>query len=429
MRNRIYLDYASTTPIDPKVLEEMLPYLKDDFGNPSSIHRFGQRAQMACDKARERVSCFLNCSSSEIVFTGSATEANNLAIFGIVKAAQKRGVERPHIITTQIEHHAVLEPCRQLEKEGVEVTYLPVGKEGIVKVCDVEKAIKENTVLVSIMYANNEIGTVQPIAEIANVIRNFRNPKSEIPISKPRLRRGSSIISGQIQNSKFKIPIFHTDAVQAVNYLNCDVQKLAVDLLTLSGHKIYGPKGVGALYIRQGTLIEPLIYGGGQEERLRSGTENVTAIVGLAAAIAEIKNQKGTNSFWKRAKIKNLRKLRNKLIEGILKSIPGAKLNGSLKYRLPNNANFTIPGAEGESMVIALDQEGVACATGSACSSRSLEPSHVLLSLGLSSEQAHSSLRLTLGRYTTEKEIDYLLEVLPKIVKRLRKISGYKIRL
>jgi cysteine desulfurase len=402
---KIYLDYAATTPIDPKVLRVMLPYLKNEFGNPSSIHSVGQKAQEAIDKAREQVSRFLNCSPSEIVFTGSATEANNLAIFGVVKAAKKQEI-KPHIITSQIEHHAVLEPCHQLEKEGVEVTYLPVTKEGLVRVSDITKAIKSNTVLISIMYANNEIGTIQPIAEIANVIRNFRNPKSEIRNPK------------QIPNHKSQFPIFHTDAVQAINYLDCDVKKLGVDLLTLSGHKIYGPKGVGALYVKEKTPIEPLIYGGGQEEGMRSGTENVAGIVGLGAAIAEIKNQK--------SKIKNIEKLRDKLIDGILKNIPGAKLNGSKIHRLPNNVNVSIPGAEGESMVIALDQQGIAVSTGSACSSRSLEPSHVLLALGLNSEQAHCSLRLTLGRYTTEKEIDYVLRILPVVVNRLRKISGFK---
>lgn len=389
----IYFDYAATTPIDSRVLKEMSFYLREGYGNSSSIYWLGQQAQEACDKARQKVGDFLNCSPSEIIFTGSATEANNLAIFGTVRAWQKKG-KKPHLITTQIEHHAVLEPCKILEKEGIEVSYLPVDKEGLVKVSDIEKAIKQNTILVSIIYANNEIGTIQPIAEIGKFIKksNIQYPKSKI--------------------------YFHTDAVQAVNYLICDVQKLGVDLFTLSGHKIYGPKGVGALYVRKGTEILPIIYGGGQEEGIRSGTENVAGIVGLGAAIKQIKNQK--------LKIKNLKKLRNKLIDGILKNILDVKLNGSLEPRLPNNANFTIRGAEGESMVIALDGEGIAASTGSACSSRSLEPSHVLLALGLNQEEAHCSLRLTLGGYTTEKEIDKVLEVLPKVVGRLRKISGFR---
>ncbi len=382
----IYLDYAATTPIDSKVLKEILPYLKQEYGNPSSIYNYGQKAQEAIDKARGNVGDFLNCSPSEIIFTGSATEANNLAIFGTVRAWQKRG-KKPHIIISQIEHHAVLEPCKTLEKEGVEVSYLPVNKEGLISVSDLKGAIKENTVLVSIMYANNEIGTIQPIAEIGKLLK------------------------------KFKI-LFHTDAVQAVNYLNCDVQKLGVDLFTISGHKIYGPKGIGALYVKKGTEILPIIYGGGQEEGIRSGTENVAGIVGLGAALVEVK--------LRQAEVKDLEKLRNELIDGILKNIPDVKLNGSQEHRLPNNTNFTVRGAEGESMVIALDGEGIAASTGSACSSRSLEPSHVLLALGLSKEEAHCSLRLTLGRYTTEDEINQVLKVLPSIVNRLRQISGIK---
>lgn len=388
----IYLDYAATTPIDPKVLGRVLPYLKKEYGNPSSIYELGQQAQMALDKARGSVGDFLNCSPSEIIFTGSATEANNLAIFGVVRAWQKKG-KRPHIIISQIEHHAVLEPCKILEKEGVEVSYLPVDKEGLISITDLKETIKKNTVLVSIMYANNEIGTIQPITEIGKLL--------------------------QTTHYKLKTKIyFHTDAVQAANYLICDVQKLGVDLLTLSSHKIYGPKGIGALYLKKGTEILPIIYGGGQEEGMRSGTENVAGIVGLGAAIEEIKNTE--------LKIKNLKRLRDKLINGVLKNIPESKLNGSSEHRLSNNANFTVRGAEGESMVIALDGEGIAVSTGSACSSRSLEPSHVLLALGLSQEEAHCSLRLTLGRYTTENEINQVLKVLPKIVNRLRKISGIK---
>ncbi len=391
-QKKIYLDYAATTPLALEVLREMLPYLKKDFGNPSSIHTLGQIAQEGLDKARERVANFLNCSISEIFFTGSATEANNLAIFGLIKSSQKRGV-KPHIITTQIEHHAVLEPCKELKKQGVEITYLEVNKEGLVKISALEKAIKENTVLVSIIYANNEIGTIQPIVEIGKLL--------------------------QITNSKLKTKIyFHTDAVQAVNYLDCDVEKLGVDLLTLSAHKIYGPKGVGALYIKQGSPISPLIYGGGHESGLRSGTENVAGIAGLGKAIEEIEKSKKD--------IKRIEKLRNKLIDNILKNIPKAKLNGSREHRLANNVNVSIPGAEGESMVIALDQKGIAVSTGSACSSRSLKPSHVLLALGLLPKEAHGSLRFSLGKYTQEEDINKVLAVLPKIVQRLRKISPFK---
>ncbi len=385
---KIYLDYAATAPCDPKVIRAMSGYFKKDFGNPSSIHGFGQKARGAIDEARKTLADFLACDSQEIVFTGSATEADNLAIFGIVNAAK---IQKPHIITSQIEHPAVLEPCRELEKRGAEVTYLPVDKDGIVQVQELKKALKSNTVLVSIMYANNEIGTIQPIQEIGAIIKKT-NPKT----------------------------LFHTDAVQALNYLDCDVKKLGVDLLTLSSHKIYGPKGVGALYIKRGTPIEPIIYGGGHERGLRSGTENVAGIVGLGQAIKEIQNPK--------SKIQNIRirQFKDKLIKTILRTIPGARLNGSLVSRLPNNVNISFDGAEGEAMVVSLDQKGVACSTGSACSSGSLEPSHVLLALGLSEETAHGSLRLTLGRGTTAQEIEKVLKILPAIIQKLRKISGYK---
>lgn len=383
---KVYLDYAATTPVDPKVFKAMWPYFKKDFGNPSSVHGFGQRALSAIDEARQKLAGFLGCANNEIVFTGSATEANNLAIQGILKKNKKS-----HIITSQIEHDAVLETCRSLEKQGVEVTYLPVGKDGLISVLALEKAIKPNTILVSIMYANNEIGTVQPIAEIGKILK--------------------------AQEHKI---YFHTDAVQAANYLDCGVEKLGVDLLTLSGHKIYGPKGVGALYIKKGTPIEPLIYGGGQEQGFRSGTENVAAIAGFGQAIEEIQNP--------RSKIQSIkiRQMRDKLIKSILKIIPGSELNGSQISRLPNNVNISFKGVEGEAIVISLDQKGIAVSTGSACSARSLEPSHVLLALGLSHEEAHGSLRITMGRFTTQAEIDRFLKALPPIVERLRKISGYK---
>lgn len=392
---KIYLDYAATTPIDPKVLKAMGPYLRKEFGNPSSIHFFGQKALVAIDGSRQTAADFLGCQPDEIIFTGSATEANNLAIFGLVKKGD-------HIITTNIEHHAVFEPCRALEKGGVEVTYLSVDKDGLVSVSDINKAIKPNTVLVSIMYANNEIGTVQPIQEIGQLL------KSKAPA------QGGSASGGKIY--------FHTDAVQAANYFDCNVENLGVDLLTLSSHKIYGPKGVGLLYVRKGVKITPLIYGGGQEHGLRSGTENVANIVGFGQALGEIKNPK--------SKIQNIRirQFRDKLIKHILKFIPGSRLNGSQVHRLPNNVNVNFEGAEGEAIVISLDQKGIAVSTGSACSSKSLEPSHVLLALGLSHEEAHGSLRITLGKYTTEQDIARFLKVLPQVIERLRKISGYKIK-
>jgi len=385
---KIYLDYAASSPVDPKVLRAMLPYLKKECGNPSSVHGFGQKALLAVDRARESAAKFLNCDSSEVIFTGSATEANNLAVFGLLKA-------KDHIITTQVEHPAVLEPCRVLEKRGVEVSYLPVDRDGLVQVSDIEKAIKKNTALVSVMYANNEIGTIQPIAEIGEFLKT-RN-----------------------QQGKSKI-YFHTDAVQAVNYLDCDVQKLGVDLFTLSSHKIYGPKGAGALYIKKETKVNPLICGGGQEQGLRSGTENVAAIAGLGKALDEVRDSK--------SKIQNIRvrQLRDKIIKIVLKSIPDCRLNGSATSRLPNNVNISFKGLEGEAMVIALDQKGIAVSTGSACSVRNLRASHVLLALGLSASEAHGSLRISLGKYTTQQEVEKLLKVLPLVVERLRKISGHK---
>ena len=384
---KIYLDYAASTPCDPKVVRAMSGFLKKDFGNPSSIHSFGQRASMAVGNARQLVAEFLGCESEEIVFTGSATEASNLAIFGTVKAAK---VQKFQIITSQIEHPSVLESCRALAKQGAEVTFLPVDKDGIVKISELEKALKSNTVLVSIMYANNEIGAIQPIEEIGALIKK-NNPKT----------------------------LFHVDAVQAANFLDCNVKKLGVDLLTLSSHKIYGPKGVGVLYVKRGTPITPLIYGGGHERGLRSGTENVAGIVGFSQAIKEIQNPK--------SKIQNIRirQFKDKLIKTILKIIPASRLNGSLTQRLPNNVNISFEGAEGEAMVIALDQKGIAASTGSACSSGSLEPSHVLLALGLSDEVAHGSLRLSLGKYNTAKDVERVLKVLPVIIQKLRKISGY----
>lgn len=411
----IYLDYAATTPLDPDVLKVMMPYLGEEYGNPSSVHQLGQRALAAIDEAREKLAKFLGCELREVIFTGSATEANNLAIQGIVKnyksqitnyeqsTTAKSQILNPHIITSQIEHDSVLECCRALEKEGVEVTYLSVTKDGFVRIEDVKNALKDNTVLISIMYANNEVGTIQPIAEIANSIHDFRKHKIQIPNHK--------------QDTNI-YPLFHTDAVQAANYLDCDVNKLGVDLLTLSAHKIYGPKGVGALYVRSGTPLEPLIRGGGQEFALRPGTENVTAIAGFGAAIQQITNYKTQNINSK------IQKLRDRLIKEVLKSIPNARLNGSRENRLPNNANFCFPGVSAETLTIALDQEGIAISSGSACSSRAMQPSHTLLAIGLSEDEANSSVRVTLGKYTTEQEITRFFRTLTLILKRLKYINS-----
>ena len=393
-KKRIYLDHAATTPVDPAVLRKMLPYFSQKFGNPMSVHSFGQEAREAIEKARLEVAKFLNCGFEEIIFTSGATESNNLAIRGIVQnyyQKQKNKRTKPHIITTQFEHHCVLNTCKALEENNLaDVTYLPVYKDGVAKVRDIKKAIKQNTILVSIMYVNNEIGTVQPITEIGKFLKSYKLKANKL--------------------------VFHTDAVQAINYFNCDVQKLNVDLLSLSAHKIYGPKGVGALYIRKNTPISQIQSGGEQENNLRAGTHNVSGIVGLGEAVNQIKNQN--------AKIKMMASLRDYLIKKVLKEIPKSYLNGSQKFRSPANANFRFDGVEGESIVLSLDIEGIAASTGSACTSGTLEPSHVLMALGLRHEQAHGSLRLTLGKNTTKKDIDYAIDKLKMIIKKLRKVSG-----
>ncbi len=392
MEKEIYLDYASTTPVDEDVFKEMVPYFTENYGNPSSIYFLGQRSLFAIDKARKIIGGFLNCKPEEIIFTGSATEANNLAILGLIrKIRDERG--KINIITSKIEHDAVLKPISRLEKEGCSVTYLSVDKDGIVKLSELKNVIKDKTALISVMYANNEIGTIQPIKEIGKLIAEVnkkREPKEKI--------------------------FFHTDAVQAINYLDCDVNLLKVDMLSFSGHKIYGPKGIGVLYAKRGTPLEPIILGGGQENGLRSGTENTAGIVGIGKAIELIKERKKDD--------KRISNFRDRIVKKVLNSVEGAKINGTLENRIPNNINFSFKGAEGESIIMALDQKRICASTGSACSSKSLEPSHVLTALGLSREEAHCSLRITLGKDTKEKEIKELLNVLPKIIEKLRKISG-----
>ncbi|MBI2642103.1 MAG: cysteine desulfurase [Candidatus Wildermuthbacteria bacterium] len=360
MSKRIYFDYAASSPLDGEVLKAMLPYLKKEWGNPSSAHSFGQKARAALERAREKVAKFLSCQPLEVVFTSGATEANNLVIQGLLQSQNS-----PHVITSKIEHESVLSPIQELEVKGVvEATYIAPNKEGIIDPADVQKAIKANTILVSIMYANSEIGTIQPIAEIGAMIQKLK-----------------------IENRKSKI-VFHTDAVQAAQFLDCDVQKLGVDLLTLSGHKIYGPKGVGVLYIKERTSLSPLHVGGGQEQGMRSGTENVAGIVGMGEAVEEVQNPK--------ASVRNIkiRQLRDLLIKEVLKKIPGSLLSGSPTLRLPNNAHFRFQGIHGKDLAILLDQKGFAVSTGSACSEKTEEPSHVLLALGLSVEESLSALRV-----------------------------------
>lgn len=372
---RIYLDNAATTPLSPTVLKAMMPYLTTNFGNASSIYQEGQIASAAINNSKKTVAQFLNCEPKEVTFTGSASESNNIVLFGIVNAYFKNNPKvKPHIITSIIEHPAILNTCKELERQEVEVTYIPVNSDGIVDIKFLEKSIKKNTILISIMYANNEIGTIQPIEKISQIIKKYK--KNNI------------------------YPLFHTDAVQATNYLNCDISKLNVDLLTLSGHKIYGPKGIGALYVKEGTPIKPFIFGGGQE-KLRSGTENIAGIVGLGKAVEEIfKNQK---------QVKKISILRDYLLNQILKTIPNSQLNGSKDQRLPHNINFSYPGQiNGKQLVLMLDQKGISVSTGSACHTKSPNPSHVLKAIGLSDDLAFNSLRITLSHNTTQKEMKYV---------------------
>jgi len=416
--NKIYLDHSATTPLDPQVLKKMQPYLTDIFGNASSLHSFGQEALKGVDWAREQLAQLFGCKFKEVVFTSGASESNNLVLRGLVMAfrnAKKDNLNKKfHIITSKIEHPAILETCQALEKEGlVEVSYIGVNKLGLVEVDEVKKAIKENTILVSIMYVNNETGVIQPIREIGKMIEKEnkkRMPKAEL--RKPGLGQGGP-------NDVFNKIYFHTDAVQAVNYCKMQANYLGVDLITISGHKIYGPKGIGALYIKEGTPLKSITFGGHQEYNIRPGTYNVPGIVGLGAAVELINNQSPIIN-------NQIRTLRDKLLEGLKNKIPDIQINGDMENRVPSNANISFLNAEGESMLLMLDLEGIAVSTGSACASGSLEPSHVLRAMGISPEICHASLRFTLGKGTTEKEIDKVIEVLPKIVERLRKMSPIK---
>jgi cysteine desulfurase len=375
-----YFDNAATTPVDKEAVRTMLPYFSEKFGNASTLYALGQEARVAVNKARQQVAKLINADEDEIIFTSGGTESDNMALKGILHANK----DKKHIITSKIEHHAILDTCEWLEKNGFEVTRLPVDKYGMVNPEAVKNAIRKDTALVSIMHANNEIGTIEPIAEIGKICRQAG-------------------------------VLFHTDAVQTFGKLPIDVKKMDIDLLSASSHKVYGPKGVGLLYIRKGVKIEPLIHGGGQERKLRSGTENVAGIVGFGKA-AEIAGKKMKSDAAKETK------LRDKLIKELLK-IPKTMLNGHPTKRLPNNVNVSFEGIEGEGMILMLNEKGIAASTGSACSTESLEPSHVLLAIGLKHAQAHGSLRLTIGRETKASDVSYLLKILPGIVAHLRKMS------
>jgi cysteine desulfurase len=388
MSRFVYLDHSATTPVDQKVLEVMLPFFSMDFGNPNSLHAWGRKARQAVDQARDEVSRLINAEPSEIIFTGGGSEADNIAIKGVAFAKKDKG---RHIITSAIEHHAVLDTCKWLEKEGFDITILPVDEYGTIRPEELRKAIRPDTILVTIHFANNEIGTVQPIEQLGNICRE-------------------------------QDVLFHTDAVQAAGHIPIDVKKLPIDLMTMAAHKMYGPKGVGALYIKKGVKIVPLIHGGGQERGLRSGTENTAGIVGFgkAAALASDRLAKGEPE--------KERNLRDRLIDGILEKIEDAMLTGHRTERLPFHASFCFHYIEGESLLLRLDALGIGASSGSACTSGSLEPSHVLLAIGLPHEIAHGSLRLTLGKDTSEEDIDYVLENLPKVVESLRVMSPYSKR-
>jgi len=379
---RIYLDYAATTPTHPDVVKAMLPYFTEAFGNPSSIYSYGQEAKGAIEEARVKVAGLISARGEEIVFTSGGTEADNFAIKGVAFANERKG---NHIITSPIEHHAVTETCSFLKRRGFRITYLPVDGYGMVDPDDVRKAITDKTILISVMRANNEMGTIEPIAEIA------------------RIAREAGVY-------------FHTDAVQAVGHIPVDVNELGVDLLSMSAHKLYGPKGVGALYIRKGTKLTPFMHGGEQERRRRASTENVPGIVGFGKA-AELARQEMSKEA------ERLTSLRDRLVKGLLERIDHTHLNGHPIIRLPNNVNVSVDFVEGESMLLTLDLEGICASTGSACSSSSLEPSHMLLAIGLSHEQAHGSLRFSLGKWTTEEDIERVLDVLPGVVAKLRAMS------
>jgi len=383
--NRVYLDYNATTPVEQEVLDAMLPYFTADFGNASSIHTFGQKARDAVEAAREQVATLLGARQQQIIFTSGGTESDNHAIFGIVSPSPTSSTARPHVITTLVEHEAVLNACQALEKQGVDVTYLSVDQDGLVDLEDLRRALRPETVLITIMHANNELGTVQPLEEIG------------------RIAQDADVY-------------FHTDAVQSAGKIPIDVNQLHVDLLSVSGHKLYAPKGIGALYVRGGTRVRQFLYGGHHQRGFRPGTENVSGIVGFGKA-AEIAQGLLAQDA------KRLSALRDQLEHGLLHRVPHSRINGGRAPRTPNTTNLLFPGIEGEALLIALDLKGLACSTGAACSSGAVEPSHVLTAIGLPPEEARASLRLSLGRHTTQADVDFAIQVVPAAVAQLRQLS------
>jgi len=383
MMRHVYMDYTAGMPVDQRVIEAMTPYFSQMYGNPSSIHSWGNEARKALEEARARVAALVGAKKSEeVLFTSGGTESNNLAIKGVAYRNKDKG---NHIVTTTIEHMSVMNACKHLTKQGFNVTYVPVDKQGVVDIPSLEKATTDKTILVSVMYANGEIGTIQPIKEIGEIVHKRK-------------------------------AFLHVDAVAAVGHMPITVEEENIDLLSISSNDMYGPKGVGALYVKTGTRIEPIIHGGGQERGLRSGTENLPAVVGMGKAAEIAKAEMKVEG-------QRLVRLRDKFIKGVLQTIPSSYLNGHPTQRLPNNVNVRFSYIEGESLILSLDMLGIACSSGSACTSKTLEPSHVLLAIGLAHEEAHGSLLFTLGRQNTEKDVDYVLGALPDVVKRLRAIS------
>jgi len=383
--HRVYLDYNATTPVEPEVLDAMLPYFSGEFGNASSIHTYGQKARAAVETAREHVAALIAARPQEIFFTSGGTESDNHAIFGIVSSAAASPSSRPHVITSFVEHEAVLNACQALEKQGVDVTYLHVDQDGLIDLEDLRAAIRKETVLITIMHANNELGTVQPLEDVG------------------RIAKDADVY-------------FHTDAVQSGGKMPIDVNEFHLDLLSLSGHKLYAPKGIGALYVRGGTRLKQLLYGGQHQRGMRPGTENVAGIAGFGKAAELARNSLANDA-------KRLSALRDQLEHGLIHRVPHSRINGGRAPRTPNTANLVFPGVEGEALLIALDLKGLACSTGAACSSGAVEPSHVLTAIGLPAEEARASLRFSLGRHTSQADIDFALQVIPAAVAQLRQLS------
>lgn len=412
---KIYLDHSATTPVDKKVLDAMMPYFNKVYGNASSIHGFGQEALAGVDKARSQVADFLNAKPDEIIFTSGATESNNLAIKGLVRAMKHAGIKNPHVITSIVEHDAVLEPLMELQKEGVEVTHVGVDSTGVVDIKELKAALKDNTVLVSVMHVNSEVGAVMPIREIGKIIKKHNENRLKSWKNARPADRGEEP----------KLVYFHTDATQAVNFFNCDVVWNYVDMLSMSAHKIYGPKGVGALYRKAGVPLLSLQRGGHQEGNFRSGTLNVTGIVGLGAAVELLgaRKEKGEITDEQAETNEKIREVRDLLVSEIVAHIPDVVLNTDQINGTPSHAHFSFIGVEGESALISLDLEGIAVSTGSACASGSLKASHVLIAMGIKKEVAHNSIRFTLGKHTTEKEVKVVVKKLIPIIERLRKMN------